>query len=168
MPKHCWTIQKIMIYWLLYAETVLKSFSHWGALILYFSTKQLCDEEAYLAMVSVSRSCFHFKIPFLVSFNERYRFGFWAFWDKNLTKFGNFPLCNILFRQGINVKNGVEKIAIAKHVYKYNYMQFHKHKEGGTCFGYLRHHNLPMPYRKRNARSPSKSKDKYREGICVV
>ena len=41
MPKHCWRIQKIMINWLLYAETVLKSFSHWSALILYFSTKQL-------------------------------------------------------------------------------------------------------------------------------
>ena len=36
-------IQKIMMYWLSYEEKVLKSFSHWGALVLYFSTKQLCS-----------------------------------------------------------------------------------------------------------------------------
>ena len=42
MPQHCWRIQKIMIHWLLYAEKVLKSFSHWGALVLYFLAKQLC------------------------------------------------------------------------------------------------------------------------------
>ena len=43
MPQHCWRIQKIMIYWLWYAEKVLKSFSYWGALVLYFLTKQLCQ-----------------------------------------------------------------------------------------------------------------------------
>ena len=41
IPPRCWKIEKIMIYWLLCAKKVLKSFPHWTALIVYFSTKQL-------------------------------------------------------------------------------------------------------------------------------
>ena len=133
-----------MIYWLLFAKKVLKSFTHWTALILYFSSKQLWAQSFHFPN-DVLNFHSHSIIVFKVFFKTRPILIFFPvhFQSNNLFE---FKFASLVHSYSYLVKSSLSKIIFSNHFSRprLHLDTFHFHFDFLFSFSWLSLFHLPF------------------------